>query len=191
MKGIEVQHQCFDGRHRNWRRSVRLSQHFIRQMSSQLIVFRSLWYICRILCCFMFCHVNCSSNRGGDWGDVWLVANQRKKSAWWFGGRQSLSRSEGQSSTESAVIAPGDVSCHRLILSQQKCERCLRPSFLPAAAAPTVSFLASGHFWQSLCTCLWAPAGVCEWLCLCGVLSIDSSGSEVKRARLSSRERRK
>lgn len=163
-----------------------------KMMKKGETVFCSLCYIRTLLSCFMFCHVNCSSNRGGDWGGVWLVASQRKESAWWFGGRRSLSRSEGQSRALRAQwLLLSDVSCHRLILSQQKSERCLRPSFLPAAAAPTGSFLASGCFWQSLCTRLWAPTGVCEWVCLCGVLGIDSSGSEVKRARLSSGERRK
>lgn len=48
------------------------------------------------------------------------------------------------------LLSQSNVFCHRLILIQPKCERCsLLPTFLPAAAAPSVPFLAWKRFWQS------------------------------------------
>lgn len=80
------------------------------------------------------------------------------------------------------LLSHSNVFCHRLILIQQTCERCsLLPTFLPAAAAPSVPFLALGRFWQSLYLsmnthgCLWIDFSV--WGLLHRLLSVGSDVS--------------
>lgn len=88
------------------------------------------------------------------------------------------------------LLSQSNVFCHRLILIQQKCERCsLLPTFLPAAAAPSVPFLALERLWQSLDLsmnthgCLWMDLSVWGLLHRLLLVGSDVSRTEFQRER--------